>query len=70
MKFINVKTGAILEPNSEMVIDQMKRSDLYKEYKEKTKEKTKDEIKSELDAKGIEYDSKATKEILLSLLEE
>lgn len=42
MKFMNIKTGAILKPNSEMVIDQMKRSDLYKEVKEGKETKAKE----------------------------
>lgn len=37
MKFKNKKTGAILQPNSKFVEEQMKKSDLYVEVKEKTK---------------------------------
>lgn len=37
MKFKNVKTGAILEPKSKFTEEQMKKSDLYVEVKEKTK---------------------------------
>lgn len=39
------------------------------EEAEAPKDMTKDEIKAELDAKGIEYDPKATKPELVSLLE-
>ncbi len=38
MKFKNVKTGAILEPNSKFVEEQMKESELYEEVKEVKKE--------------------------------
>lgn len=40
MKFQNIKTGSILEPNSKFVEEQMQKSDLYKEVKEKAKKKT------------------------------
>lgn len=39
MKFKNVKTGAILEPNSKFTEEQMKKSDLYVEVKEPKKDK-------------------------------
>ena len=39
MKFKNVKTGAILEPNSKFTEEQMKKSDLYEEVKETAKKK-------------------------------
>lgn len=39
MKFKNVKTGAILEPNSKFAEEQMKKSDLYEEVKEEKKTK-------------------------------
>ena len=37
MKFKNVKTGAILEPNSKFTEEQMKKSDMYEEVKETKK---------------------------------
>lgn len=37
MKFKNVKTGAILEPKSKFTEEQMRKSELYEEVKEKTK---------------------------------
>lgn len=43
MKFKNVKTGSILEPNSKFVEEQMQKSDLYieiKEVKESSKKKS------------------------------
>ena len=39
MKFKNVKTGAILEPNSKFTEEQMKKSELYVEVKETAKKK-------------------------------
>lgn len=36
MKFKNVKTGSILEPNSKFVEEQMQKSDLYVKVKEKS----------------------------------
>lgn len=37
MKFVFVRTGAILETNNTFVIEQMKKSDAYKEYVEEVK---------------------------------
>lgn len=37
MKFKNIKTGSILEPNSKFVEEQMQKSDLYEEVKSKKK---------------------------------
>lgn len=72
MKFKNVKTGAILEPNSKFTEEQMKKSDMYieigKESKPKGKEPTVAEIKAKLDELGIEYDDSAVKADLLALL--
>lgn len=45
MKFINLKTGVILEPHHEMVIEQMKNSDMYKVYEELNKEVKSEEPK-------------------------
>ena len=39
MKFINVKTGLICEPHNAMVIEQMKKSDAFKELEEKAENK-------------------------------
>jgi len=49
MKFRNKKTGSILEPNSKITEDLMKKSDLYEEVKAKaeTKTETKAEAKAE-----------------------
>ncbi len=74
MKFRNKKTGAILIPTSNSIIEQMKKSDRYEEIKEniqnvkEPKEPTVAEIKAKLDELGIEYDKKATKADLLTLL--
>lgn len=38
MKFKNIKTGAILEPNSKFTEEQMKKSDMYIKVKENKKE--------------------------------
>ena len=38
MKFVFIRTGAIMETNNSMVIEQMKKSDAYKEYVEPKKE--------------------------------
>ena len=65
MKFINQKTGLILEPTEE-VAKLMKESDVYKEYKKQ--EMTIAQIKKLLDEKGIEYNPKAKKEELIALL--
>lgn len=40
MKFKNLKTGSILEPNSKFVEEQMQKSDLYVEVKENIKKKS------------------------------
>lgn len=69
MKFMNVKTGAILEPNSNFTEEQMKKSDMYKEVgKTETKEPTVQEIKAKLNELGIEFNDKAKKEELIALL--
>ena len=65
MKFINVKTGLILEPKGE-VAKMMKESDLYREYKKQ--EMTIAQIKKLLDDKGIEYNPRAKKDELMALL--
>lgn len=65
MKFINLKTGLILEPTEE-VAKLMKESDLYQEYKKQ--EMTIAQIKKLLDEKGIEYNPKAKKDELIALL--
>ena len=44
MKFINKTTGIILEPSSEFVVEQMKKSVDYKEYKE-PKQEIKQQVK-------------------------
>ena len=36
MKFVKIKTGNIIETNNKLVIDQLKKSDEYKEFKGKT----------------------------------
>lgn len=43
MKFKNKRTGAILEPNSKLVQEQMSKSDLYEEIKEIKVTKKKEE---------------------------
>lgn len=50
MKFIALSTGSILETNNPFVIEQMQRSDAYKEYVEKKaepKKETKKPVKAE-----------------------
>ena len=51
MKFINKTTGIILEPSSEFVVEQMKKSVDYKEYKE-PKQEIKQEVKQEVKTKA------------------
>lgn len=48
MKFINVKTGVILEPTDE-VAKLMAESEDYKEYKEKVKKEIKEELNTVLE---------------------
>lgn len=75
MKFKNIKTGAVLEPNSKFTEEQMEKSNLYVEINVSTNGKKKEEknitvsqIKEKLDELGIEYDENATKADLLTLL--
>ena len=44
MKFVFIRTGAIMETNNSMVIEQMKKSDAYKEYVEPKKEAPKKKV--------------------------
>jgi|GEM_PF-2834870 len=69
-KFKNIKTGAILAPNSSFVEEQMVKSDLYEEIEEKAKELTVKEIKKILYENKIEYDAKATRDVLFALIPE
>lgn len=68
MKFKNIKTGAILEPNSKFTEEQMAKSDMYVEVKEVSKEPTVAELKAQLTELGIEFNANATKKDLLELL--
>ena len=43
MKFKNITTGVVLEPTSEFVIEQLKKSNEYVEVKEQPKKETKKE---------------------------
>ena len=51
MKFINKTTGVIVEPSSEFVVEQMKKSVDYKEYKE-PKQEVKQEVKTKATRKS------------------
>ena len=46
MKLKNIKTGVILNPNSDFVIEQLKKSGLYEEVKDAPKKEIKEEKKS------------------------
>lgn len=79
-KFMDNTTGEILEPQSELVIKQMEKSDRYSEYTEDNKiskapkgeegENTVKELKAKLDELGIEYSKSAKKADLEALLKE
>lgn len=82
MRYINKKTGAILDSPSKIYggdwIDydkkdevqeaSEKRSEVKKEAKKDSSELTKEEIINELEALGIDYDKKAKKEDLIKLM--
>lgn len=83
MKFINIKTGSIVEPGTKRVEEQMKKSAIYREYtkekkveqvnpenKKEVKSKTKDEIIKELEELGVEVDKSSNKKALEALLNE
>ena len=53
MKFINKYTKVVLETNSEFVIEQMKKSDEYEEFKEKVVVKN-DEIEDKPKKKKLD----------------
>lgn len=46
MKFKNISSGVIITPNSEFVIEQLKKSSDYVEVKEPVKKENKEESKS------------------------
>lgn len=76
IKFRNKATKAILIPQSDSIIKQMRESDRYEEIKEektnnsnaKPKELTVAEIKEKLTELGIEYPDNANKATLLTYL--
>lgn len=82
MRYINKKTGAILDSPSKIYggdwIDYdkkdevqeafEKKSEVKKEVKKDSSELTKEEIINELEALGIDYDKKAKKEDLIKLM--
>lgn len=82
MRYINKKTGAILDSPSKIYggdwvdYDQKdevqevgeKKSEVKKEVKKESSELTKEEIINELEALGIDYDKKAKKEDLIKLM--
>ena len=76
VKFRNKTTKAILIPQSDSIIKQMRESDRYEEIKEsasnnnnnKPKELTVKEIKEKLTELVIEYPNNANKETLLTYL--
>lgn len=51
MKFVFVRTGAILETNNAFTIEQMSKSDAYKVYEEPKKEQPKRTTKKKTDNK-------------------
>jgi hypothetical protein len=79
MKFIDKRTGAILEPASDMVVEQMKKSPDFEIAGEKTaddKDKKKDlkkmkvdELKALAAELGIEVPDDATKADMIDLIE-
>lgn len=82
MKYINKRTGAIIDSPSECYggqwIEYDKKDEVQEAPKEKvevkedvkkdTSELTKEEIINELEALGIDYDKKANKEDLIKLM--
>ena len=82
MRYINRKTGAILDSPSiiyggdwvdydkkdEVQEAAEKKSEVKKESKKDSSELTKEEIINELEALGIDYDKKAKKEDLIKLM--
>lgn len=82
MKYLNKRTGAILDSPSKIYggewIEYDKKNDIQESPKEKIEVKkpveesstdlTKEEIMNELDALGIDYDKKAKKEDLIKLM--
>lgn len=82
MRYINKKTGAILDSPSiiyggdwvdydkkdEVQKVPEKKSEVKKEVKKDSSELTKEEIINELEALGIDYDKKAKKEDLIKLM--
>lgn len=82
MRYINRKTGAILDSPSKIYggdwidynkIDEVqkvpeKKVEVKKEVKKDSSELTKEEIINELEALGIDYEKKAKKEDLIKLM--
>lgn len=82
MRYINKKTGAILDSPSKIYggdwveydkkdeIQEVseKKSEVKKEVNKDSSELTKEEIINELEALGIDYDKKAKKEDLIKLM--
>ena len=82
MRYINKKTGAILDSPSKIYggnwieydkKDEVKattdlKKETKKEVKKESSELTKEEVMNELDALGIDYDKKAKKEDLIKLM--
>lgn len=76
MRFKNKETGAILEPRSAIVENQLRASSLYEEYQEKTTEKPEKPLESMKKAEllalaeqmGLEVTEKATNAELIALI--
>jgi len=73
MRFRNKETGAILEPRSAIVENQLRASPLYEEYQEKAAEKPLENMKkTELLAlakqMGLEVTEKATNAEIIALI--
>lgn len=67
--FKNKKLGIIEKVSNELVIKQYEKyTEFYEEVKENTKEPTLNELKAQAKELGIEYDSKVTKDELLTLI--
>lgn len=82
MKFINIQTGAILEPKSEMVAEQLRKSEDYKPYEgqgaaqnggagnvKPLSRMNKEELLAAAQAAGVEVPEGSTKEQIIELIQ-
>lgn len=78
MKFKNKRTGAILEPKNEMVLEQLRKSEDYTPYDGKDagqggpkplSKMNKDELLAAAQAAGIDVPDGATKDAIIELIQ-